>query len=135
MLKHTAKSTPWFLGAILILTLVGAAFAGDESQTLIGEYQWDQAGIDGELKAVFTPTGENQWDVSFHFDFRSEPHVYSGSAEGNLVDGTLQGEVKNENKKRTFTFTGSFEDGIFRGTHREITRGRAADTGTLTLGR
>jgi hypothetical protein len=49
--------------------------------------------------------------------------VYSGTAEGSLSEG----------KKRTFTFTGEFDDGRFSGTHSETTGGREASTGTLTL--
>lgn len=111
------------------------AFAEDGGQagdtTLIGEYNWNQ-GVSGDLKAVFTPDGEGQWQVSFHFDFRDKPHTYSGTATGNL-SGKLEGTVKNESKRRTFTFEGAFEDGVFNGNHAETTPGRAGRTGTLML--
>jgi hypothetical protein len=41
--------------------------------------------------------------------------------------------VQNEGKGRTFTFTGSFTDGTFSGTHAEVENGKPFDTGTLTL--
>ncbi|MDA8017067.1 MAG: hypothetical protein MPN21_06410 [Thermoanaerobaculia bacterium] len=119
-----------FLLLALSLFLVPAAFA---EETLVGEYQWDQGGASGDLRAVFEPTGDNTWEVSFYFDFRSKPHVYSGTATGSLEDGTLEGTVKNENKRRTFTFEGSFQNGEFRGNHAETTRGEPIRTGTLTL--
>lgn len=79
------------------------------------------------------PTGEEAWDVSFHFEFRGRAHVYTGTAEGSLSRGALKGEVKNENRRRTFRFTGTTEGGTFRGTHSEIEEGRQYGTGTLSL--
>ena len=116
----------------LLLALSPAAVA--EETVLVGEYHWNQGGASGDLKAVFESTGENTWDVSFHFDFRSKPHVYSGTATGSLTDGKLEGTVKNESKRRTFTFEGTFEDGTFSGDHSEITRSEVR-TGTLSLAR
>jgi hypothetical protein len=103
-----------------------------ETRTLAGEYVWSGAGKSGDLEAVFTPTGEKAWDVAFHFDFRGK-HVYSGTATGSLMEGELSGKVFNEDKNRTFTFTGRFEEGKFRGTHSEIEDGAEEATGTLTL--
>lgn len=120
------------LSTVLLLALSPAAFA--EETTLIGEYHWNQGGASGDLKAVFESTGENTWDVSFYFDFRSKPHVYSGTATGSLAEGKLEGTVKNETKRRTFTFEGSFTDGTFEGDHSETTRGELR-TGTLSLAR
>jgi hypothetical protein len=66
--------------------------------------------------------------------FRGENHTYSGTAEGSLAEGALSGTVQNEKKERTWTFSGSFEAGAFRGTHAEIVDGKEQPTGTLTLG-
>jgi len=128
------KSKSWILfvavlACVAALTVVNAT----ESRTLRGEYQWDQRGKGGDLEAVFTPTGDGAWDVTFHFEFRVKAHVYSGTAEGSLTEGSLSGKVFNENKKRTFLFTGSFEDGTFRGTHAEIHGDDRQETGTLSL--
>ena len=133
--------------SLLVVLLVGlfiqsAVFAGDEAKadaaeeaaaetTLTGEYVWNR-GPTGDLKAVFTETGEGTWDVSFHFDFRETPHTYTGVAKGSM-SGKLSGEVKNEDKKRTFSFEGEFKDGVFSGNHEELTPSRAGETGTLTL--
>ncbi len=81
--------------------------------TLTGEYVWAHRDNSGELRAVFTPSGARTWDVDFHFSFRGKPHVYSGSAKGNLDDGPLEGTVNNENKRRTFSFSGEVKDGAF----------------------
>ncbi|ANM30095.1 hypothetical protein ABI59_11700 [Acidobacteria bacterium Mor1] len=120
------------LGMALLALTAAPAISGD-ARTLKGEYVWNAMDGGGPLEAVFTPTGEGQWQVDFNFSFRGEDHTYSGTAEGALGSGTLKGEVMNESKKRTFTFEGSFEDGTFSGTHAETTPGRARDTGTLTL--
>ncbi len=120
------------IGGAILLT---AALAGtEESRTLTGEFVWTHRGNRGDLEAVFTATGQETWDVSFHFTFRGTPHTYTGTAEGSLSEGALSGKVLNENKKRTFTFTGAFKNGEFRGTHAEIEGQRVVATGTLTLG-
>jgi len=127
------KSTALILVFGAILLAAGAAGA-EESRTFIGEFVWNQRGNRGDLEAVFTATGEGTWDVTFRFSFRGSPHLYQGTAEGSLTEGDLSGKVLNESKKRTFTFTGAFKDGEFRGTHAEIEGRRKVDTGTLTLG-
>ncbi len=128
------KAALFFLIATILLPLLGQSAMADDTQTLTGEYLWTNRDSRGDLKAVFTPTGtDGIWDVTFYFNFRGEPHEYAGSAEGSLSEGALKGVVKNEDKKRTFTFEGEFEDGTFRGTHEETTPSRARRTGTLTL--
>ena len=73
--------------------------------------------------------------MTFRFSFRDKPRVYTGTATGSLTEGALEGTVVNDDKKRTFTFSGAFENGSFRGSHAEATAGRERDTGTMTLGR
>jgi hypothetical protein len=127
------KKTTWLVVALAPLISASVIALADGKKTLNGEFNWIGRDVSGDLEAVFTPTGEGSWDVDFHFDFRGSPHVYSGTAEGSLSDGKLEGQVRNEDKKRSFTFTGSFDDGKFSGTHAETTAGREASTGTLTL--
>ena len=119
--------------AVTMILLLSAVAVADEARTLHGSYVWDARGDSGDLRAEFKPLGENAWEVAFHFEFRGEKHVYSGMAEGTLADGALKGTVRNESKKRTFTFEGTVADGEFSGTHAETTEGRERDTGTLTL--
>ena len=118
--------------AALGLALVGNVSAADP-RTLNGEYFWDQGNSRGDIEAIFTNTGEGTWDVAFHFKFRGEKHVYEGTAEGSLELGDLKGEVKNENKRRTFRFEGTFANGNFEGTHAELKDGREIRTGTLNM--
>ncbi len=120
------------VGSCLLLGAVGGIVAQD-SRTLTGEFVWTDRDRSGDLEAIFTATGEETWDVSFHFTFRETPHTYSGTAEGSLTGGDLKGTVLNEDKKRTFTFSGSFKDGTFHGTHAEVGSEKSHATGTLTL--
>ena len=132
-MKYTANTTRLLL-ALTLLLCAPLAGADDSSRTFEGDYEWEQRERGGDLKAVFTPTAENAWEVAFHFRFRGEQHVYEGTAEGSLSEGELKGAVKNESKKRTFTFQGAFEDdGRFRGTHAEIRSDNERRTGTLQL--
>ncbi len=119
--------------AVLLLPTFGGQLGADEATTLTGEYVWNRQDVPTEIEAVFTPAGDAKWDVSFHFDFRNEGHIYTGTAEGSLTEGSLKGEVRNENKKRTFIFSGEFSDGVFNGTHAELRDGKKTDTGTIKL--
>ena len=119
---------------LLLIAHAGPARAQDAT-TLNGQFLWSHRDMAGNLEAVFRPTGEATWSVDFHFKFRDQPHTYSGTAEGSLSDGALKGQVHNEGKDRTFTFSGSFKDGKFSGTHAEIEGEKTQQTGTLTLSR
>ncbi len=124
---------------LLVASLAGIAFA-DVSETLTGTFVWsrDDGERAGDVEARFTSTGNKTWKVSFHFDWNGEPHVWNGTAKGSLKKGKLEGEVVTDNKERpaTFTFTGKFKGGAFKGTHARIRKeGEPRATGTLTLGR
>ncbi len=128
------------LGLALLLPLPAGTLAADDStptdsRTLTGEYFWQDADLHGDLEAVFTPTGENEWSVEFHFTFRDRPRTYSGTAMGNLETGSLDGTVYGESRRgqREWVFRGSFEDGTFRGDHAEMEDGEEIPSGTLTL--
>jgi hypothetical protein len=128
-MKHLAIV---IFAVVLGLGASTAAYA-EEGTTLNGSFVWEHGNTTGDLEAVFTPTGEATWDVSFHFTFRNQPHTYSGTASGSLSEGTLSGTVMNETKKRTFTFGGTFDDGVFSGEHAEVGESGSMQTGTLTL--
>jgi len=124
---------------LLAVSLTGIAFAG-ETETLTGTFVWERDDGDetGDLEAKFTSTGENTWDVSFHFDWEGEPRVWNGTATGNLDKGKLEGKAMMDktDKPSTFTFSGKFKKGKFKGTHASIDKdGESHSTGTLTLGR
>jgi hypothetical protein len=117
---------------LALLLAVSAGMTADDKQTLTGSYDWT-GGKSGPLTADFFPTDEAEtWKVEFRFDFHG-PHLYTGTAKGNLKDGGLSGEVVSDQRKRTFVFSGSFEEGKFSGTHTETTKGREKNTGTMTL--
>jgi len=120
------------LTGLLLAGFAGIAAAKGE-QALTGSYVWDDGDAEGKLRAVFTPTGDATWNVSFYFTFQGQPHTYTGTAEGSLTDGDLEGKVLTENKRRTFVFEGSFKDGLFHGTHAEYKREKERRMGTLTL--
>lgn len=127
------------LGGLAVAILIAAgltAFAGDDV-TLEGRFVWvrDDGQHDGDLRAVFTPTGDDRWDVAFHFAWEDGPHVYSGTATGSLHDGPLRGEVLNDNREHPsrFAFDGAFENGVFNGKHVYVGDGETNETGTLTL--
>jgi hypothetical protein len=121
------------LAVVVLFMAAGIGAYADDSTTLTGEFVWEGGNTAGDLKAEFTPNGDGQWNVEFHFEFRGRPHTYSGSASGSLVEGRLEGRVLNESKKRTFTFEGTFQDGVFSGSHAEMHGDEESSTGTLTL--
>ncbi len=128
------KRVPFMLLVVLVLALFQSVNApAAEEHTLTGEFRWEEMGRSGDLRTVFTPTGEGTWDVVFYFRFHGESHVYRGTAEGSLSRGALRGTVLDEDRERTFTFEGAFKNGEFAGTHSEVFSGGAEKTGTLTL--
>lgn len=85
------------------------------------------------VQAVFTSTGREQdWKVAFHFKFNGGQRIYRGSAEGGLNEGLLRGTVRGSGN-RVFTFSVYNKQGVFKGTHAEITHNIPNNTGTLTL--
>ena len=116
-----------------LVMAVGLVTGADGKRTLKGSFEWTNSNKTGPLEAVFTPTGEGKWDVAFHFEFRGKAHVYSGTAEGTLTGGDLKGRVLSDEGGRTFTFSGTFTDGEFRGKHAEVDDDVEQATGTLTL--
>lgn len=104
-----------------------------DTRVLVGEYQWRHQNQPGPLRAEFTATGEEQWDVAFHFTFDGRDRIYLGTAEGSFLVGEFEGIVRSDDERRTFTFEAEIEDGKFEGTHAETTPGRAGRTGTMTL--
>ena len=125
------KAALWFL---VTVALVVASTVAAKETVMKGEYNWTQRGSSDDLRAVFTATGDEQWDVAFHFKFRGRKHTYKGTSTGSLGEGgEMAGTVKTEDKKRTFSFEGSVRNGTMTGTHYEVFRKGKQKTGTLTL--
>ena len=126
----------WFalLGVFLLAAL--PSVAGDDV-TLEGGFVWERedGNHEGDLKAVLTPTGDGEWDVSFHFEWEDGPHVYTGTCNGSL-DGEFGGSITSDGDgEMKFKFNGSFEGGTFSGTSNFVTKeGEVKRAGTLTLG-
>jgi hypothetical protein len=115
----------------LLVTAVPPTWAAGGKTVLEGKYVWSQENYTEQVKATFTPSGEDTFDVRFDFRFDGRQQIYDGIAQGRL-DGRLSGTVENGNK--TYRFAGSFDgDGVFHGTHAELRRDREHPTGTLTL--
>lgn len=130
-MRIVVTTTLWI--AISLCLLLASVDAAESTRTFSGDYVSAFQSGRQPLTAVFTPTGEERWDVVFYFKFHGRKHSYEGTAEGNLDEGTLGGTVKNESGQRTFTFEGRFRDGAFRGTHAELKRTGERRTGSLTL--
>ena len=130
------KKTAMLLLALLTLLIAPSLMAAD-SKTMEGEFVWERSdkNISGPLKAVFEPTEEKgTWNVSFYFTFEDKPHTYTGTAKGELGSGSLSGEVMSDgDQPAPFIFEGSFEDGMFNGTHAGFRDGEKRPTGTLSL--
>ena len=130
-------------GRIRWIALLGVFFmaampslAGDDV-TLEGGFVWEREDGDreGDLKAVLTPTGDGEWDVSFHFEWEDSPRIFIGTCSGSL-DGELSGDITSDGEREMkFKFSGSFEDGAFNGTHGFVTKeGEFKQAGKLMLG-
>ena len=135
-MKRVAKIV---LAASVLAIFITGAIAENSEVTLEGSFVWarDDGDHTGDLKAVFTPSGDDAWNVAFHFVWEDEPHIYAGTATGNLKSGSLEGEVENdsEERKTTFRFAGNFEDGVFKGTHGALKDGELNELGTMELKR
>ena len=123
--------------ALALVALAGGVAVAADDVTMEGSFIWARSDgdIDGALKAVFTPTGKNEYDVSFHFEWEGEQKVWSGTAKGDLNSGDLKGDIKTDNPDRddVFSFMGSVADGKFTGKHGGMRDGELNEMGTLEL--
>lgn len=103
--------------------------------SLTGKYVWNSDPSNpGDIRAVFTPTKADEYAVAFHFNFQGHEYTYAGSAKGKLDNGHLEGQVQDEQKRRTFVFDGDAVSGTFTGKHAEMgRRDKRTETGTITL--
>lgn len=134
----------FWIAVMMALLSIAAPSRSDDSdesgrraatQAFVGEYVWTGQRESGRLDIFFVQTSENVYAVDFKFRFNGTPHTYSGTAEGSLTEGALEGKVFNEDKRRSWVFKGEFKDGKFSGGHKEIRRTGERRTGTLTFAR
>ena len=123
------------ISATILVAILSSTTLSADTRTFTGSYiAGDSEYPDrGNLRAVFSPTGEGVWDVVFDFDFQGEDYTFTGIAEGSLDAGLRFGTVQNESGHRTFVFRGEFTDGVFHGTHAEMEHGGETPTGTMLL--
>lgn len=112
----------------------GLCIYGEEPITLHGEYTWNVDDRREPLTATFESSGEDIWKVTFRFETKGRPHVYEGTAKGSLKQGSLEGEVRSENRSQLYRFDGTVEDGRFEGRHVNIFEGERRVGGELILG-
>ena len=136
-MKKTIGSVLMFALLVSVAAL-GVSSAADEVE-MEGTYVWarEDGDRDGPIKAVFTPEGDGAWSVKFYFDWEDGPHVYSGTCEGSLTDGSLKGDIVSDGEREMkFKFMGAFEDGTFSGTHGFVQdSGELSESGTITFAR
>ncbi len=123
------------IAALALPASVQPAAETESSRTLTGNFMSGFQDKVKPLRAIFTPADGSEWNVVFYFRFNGQDHEYTGTAQGDLEQGELSGVVKNEGGRRTFTFQGEFDQGVFKGKHAELRSGDERETGTLTLER
>ena len=117
----------------IMLLAGGIALAEPSAQTFEGEYKWKDGGSD-YLSATFTPKDEG-WKVAFNFEWSGKKYTWNGQASGDLSEGSRVTGTASGQGGRTWEFEGTVKDGVFRGTHTEITGGDRYETGGFTLKR
>lgn len=127
------KGLVLLLAALLLPAAASGADAGGE-RIFTGIYTSEYQDRPASLRAIFSPQGDEQWSVVFHFTHAGARHAYRGTAWGDLSSGELIGRVQNEGRNRLFAFRCEFDGVKCEGTHAEIGRGgREQETGRLTL--
>ncbi len=105
-----------------------------EAVTYGGTFNWNrEKGKTHPLKGVFTPVGENKWNVIWSFKWKKKPVTYKGVVEGNLVNGNITGKSSTKDGKRNWTFTGTAKDGVMTCNHKELKGRKETPTGTIII--
>ena len=86
------------------------------------------------MTAEFTTTGDDKWDIQFHFRFAGNNATWEGQAEGDLSDGGSISGTSGYGSRR-WVFSATIEDGVMRGKHTEIIGDKKEDTGTFEIKR
>ena len=89
-------------GLVALVFVAGVIMAGDEV-TLEGEFLWNAGGGDtrGDLRAVFSPTGENEWSLRLSDDGPTAPVCKDGVCVFNTWSCTMFG-IDAETADRMF---------------------------------
>lgn len=130
----------FFLSLLALGPAVSAGATTSDAVTMEGSFVWNRDDVEhtGDLTAVLTPKADGEWAVAFHFLWEEEPRTFLGAATGGLDDGPLAGSAESDDPdhKIYFRFSGTTENGTFRGTHSFVQKdGSLEEGGTLTLAR
>ncbi len=115
--------------SLLLLSACAAASAGAPAPAKLeysGYYDWNVGGR-GRLYVTFIPDGDDGWDVTFRFGHAERLQAWKGTAIGEPGNGTVEGLVRGGR----YRFHGTFENGVFRGKHFEMTRRGMKESGSL----
>ena len=110
--------------AVAILCTVAAlglpAATTATSIALQGTFTWSKEGSQKhELHAKLTPTGTNEWQAIWDFNWKQRPTTFTGTVKGNLRNGAVTGTGETQDGHRHFTFEGTAKDGSITFEHYE----------------
>lgn len=128
---HKFSLAVGILGSVAALGVMAATTA--PVINLRGTFTWaNEANQKHELHAKLTPTGTNEWQAVWDFNWKQRALTWTGTVKGNLRNGAMIGTGDTPDGKRHFTFEGTAKDGAITCEHYEVTRGKKS-TGTAEL--
>ncbi len=132
--KTVAKGTLTWKATAEFAEPVGGKGKKVANFTIEGTYNWSaQAGRTHTVTAVFNETAPGKYKVDFSFKWNNKDHIYSGTAEGNVLNGKLMGTVTADDQpNRKFGFEGTATKGSFEGKHHEKKGNNEQSTGNIT---
>jgi hypothetical protein len=119
------------IGAATTLWAASSSDRADGKEvTLKGTFVWSNKPEEThDLNAKLTPTGQNEWNVTWNFRWGKKSMTYVGVVKGDLHNGKVTGTGNTtEGNVRSFAFEGTAEDGVIKMTHCETTKVKK-DTG------
>ncbi|MBI5725963.1 MAG: hypothetical protein HZA50_18530, partial [Planctomycetes bacterium] len=78
--------------------------------TLNGTFTRQNRPAQTPLKAVLTPSGANEWKVTFTFNYENQAYTYVGTITGNLRNGPVNCRADGSN--RHYGFSGTANNGV-----------------------
>ena len=118
---------------LLVLLLATIPVLANEKQNFTGSYQWDNGGT-GKLTMELKPKGDDEWKVTYRFEWGGDKRSWKGTATGSLEDGTsVLGTAKWSG--RNWRFEAEIVDGKMTGVHTEVNDKKSFKTGTFEVSR
>ena len=126
------SSVVGILAAVLLSAGPVFAEAAGGDVKLSGTFNWtSKKGQEFPIEAVLTPSGANEWKVTFTFNWDKKPNTWTGTVKGGLENGEISGD--STFGKRTFTFKGTVKDRLISFQHQETTGNKPQNTGSCVL--